>query len=133
MIEAIVEELDAKHALFAELEGIVRPDAILATNTSALSVTEIASAVSTPERVVGMHFFNPAPLMPLVEIVQRGAFVRCRRRCGITPSASASASGRSAATTRRASSSTASSSRFSTTVSASWTRRGSRRRISIPR
>jgi 3-hydroxybutyryl-CoA dehydrogenase len=70
VIEAIVEELDAKLALFAELEGIVRPDAILATNTSALSVTEIAAAVSTPERVVGMHFFNPAPLMPLVEIVR---------------------------------------------------------------
>ena len=70
VIEAIVEELDAKLALFAELERIVRPDAILATNTSALSVTEIASAVSMPERVVGMHFFNPAPLMPLVEIVE---------------------------------------------------------------
>jgi 3-hydroxybutyryl-CoA dehydrogenase len=70
VIEAIVEELDAKLALFAELEGIVRADAVLATNTSALSVTEIASAVSTPERVVGMHFFNPAPLMPLVEIVR---------------------------------------------------------------
>jgi 3-hydroxybutyryl-CoA dehydrogenase len=70
VIEAIVEELDAKLALFAELERIVRPDAILATNTSALSVTEIASAVATPERVVGMHFFNPAPLMPLVEIVK---------------------------------------------------------------
>jgi len=70
VIEAIVEDLKAKHTLFAELEGIVRPDAILATNTSALSVTEIASAVSTPERVVGMHFFNPAPLMPLVEIVR---------------------------------------------------------------
>jgi 3-hydroxybutyryl-CoA dehydrogenase len=70
VIEAIVEELDAKLALFRDLEGIVRPDAILATNTSALSVTEIAAAVSTPERVVGMHFFNPAPLMPLVEIVR---------------------------------------------------------------
>jgi 3-hydroxybutyryl-CoA dehydrogenase len=70
VIEAIVEDLDAKQSLFAELEAIVRPDTILATNTSALSVTEIASAVSTPERVVGMHFFNPAPLMPLVEIVQ---------------------------------------------------------------
>jgi 3-hydroxybutyryl-CoA dehydrogenase len=70
VIEAIVEDLDAKLALFSELEGIVRADAILATNTSALSVTEIASAVSTPERVVGMHFFNPAPLMPLVEIVR---------------------------------------------------------------
>jgi 3-hydroxybutyryl-CoA dehydrogenase len=70
VIEAIVEDLAAKKALFSELEGIVRPDAILATNTSALSVTEIAAAVSTPERVVGMHFFNPAPLMPLVEIVR---------------------------------------------------------------
>jgi 3-hydroxybutyryl-CoA dehydrogenase len=70
VIEAIVEDLDAKLELFRELEGIVRPDTILATNTSALSVTEIAAAVSTPERVVGMHFFNPAPLMPLVEIVR---------------------------------------------------------------
>jgi 3-hydroxybutyryl-CoA dehydrogenase len=70
VIEAIVEELEAKLALFAELERIVGPETVLATNTSALSVTEIAAAVSTPERVVGMHFFNPAPLMPLVEIVR---------------------------------------------------------------
>ena len=70
VIEAIVEDLGAKLAVFTELERIVRADAILATNTSALSVTEIASAVETPERVVGMHFFNPAPLMPLVEIVR---------------------------------------------------------------
>jgi 3-hydroxybutyryl-CoA dehydrogenase len=70
VIEAIVEELGAKTAFFAELEQIVRPDCILATNTSALSVTQIAAATSAPERVVGMHFFNPAPLMPLVEIVR---------------------------------------------------------------
>jgi 3-hydroxybutyryl-CoA dehydrogenase len=70
VIEAIVEDLEAKLALFAELDAIVGPDAILATNTSALSVTEIAAAVAAPERVVGMHFFNPAPLMPLVEIVR---------------------------------------------------------------
>jgi 3-hydroxybutyryl-CoA dehydrogenase len=70
VIEAIVEELEPKRALFAELERECRPDAILATNTSALSVTEIAAAISSPERVVGMHFFNPAPLMPLVEIVR---------------------------------------------------------------
>jgi 3-hydroxybutyryl-CoA dehydrogenase len=70
VIEAIVEDLHAKTVLFRELEGIVRPETVLATNTSALSVTEIAAAVSTPERVVGMHFFNPAPLMPLVEIVR---------------------------------------------------------------
>jgi 3-hydroxybutyryl-CoA dehydrogenase len=70
VIEAIVEELDAKRELFAELDRICRPDAVLATNTSALSVTEIAAATQRPERVVGMHFFNPAPLMPLVEIVR---------------------------------------------------------------
>jgi 3-hydroxybutyryl-CoA dehydrogenase len=70
VIEAIVEELDAKRALFAELDTIVRPDAILATNTSALSVTEIARATEWPERVVGMHFFNPAPVLQLVEVVR---------------------------------------------------------------
>ncbi len=70
VIEAIVEEIEPKRALFAELDRICRTDAILATNTSALSVTEIAAATTRPERVVGMHFFNPAPLMPLVEIVQ---------------------------------------------------------------
>jgi 3-hydroxybutyryl-CoA dehydrogenase len=70
VVEAIVEDLEAKIGLFAELESLTRPDAILATNTSALSVTEIAAGTSTPERVVGMHFFNPAPLMPLVEIVR---------------------------------------------------------------
>src|SRR3954471_7691530 len=70
VIEAIVEELEPKRELFAELDRLTRSDAVLATNTSALSVTEIASACSKPERVVGMHFFNPAPLMPLVEIVR---------------------------------------------------------------
>jgi len=70
VIEAIVEELGAKQELFAELERVCRRDAVLATNTSALSVTEIASATSSPQRIVGMHFFNPAPLMKLVEIVR---------------------------------------------------------------
>jgi 3-hydroxybutyryl-CoA dehydrogenase len=70
VIEAIVEDLPPKRELFAMLEEICRPDAVLATNTSALSVTEIAAATTTPERVIGMHFFNPAPLMPLVEIVR---------------------------------------------------------------
>jgi 3-hydroxybutyryl-CoA dehydrogenase len=70
VIEAIVEDLAPKRQLFAELERVCGPDAVLATNTSALSVTEIASATERPERVVGMHFFNPAPLMPLVEIVR---------------------------------------------------------------
>jgi 3-hydroxybutyryl-CoA dehydrogenase len=70
VLEAIVEDLDAKRALFRELDALVAPEAILATNTSALSVTEIASATSRPERVVGLHFFNPAPVLPLVEVVR---------------------------------------------------------------
>lgn len=70
VIEAIVEELAPKRELFGELERICAADAVLATNTSALSVTEIAAATFSPERVVGMHFFNPAPLMPLVEVVR---------------------------------------------------------------
>ena len=70
VIEAAFEELQIKHELFSALSEIIRPDTILATNTSALSVTEIASAAERPERVVGMHFFNPAPLMPLVEVVR---------------------------------------------------------------
>jgi len=70
VIEAAFESLEVKQQLFSELEAVVRPDAILASNTSALSVTEIASLTERPERVVGMHFFNPAPLMPLVEIVR---------------------------------------------------------------
>src|SRR5947207_12141393 len=70
VIEAIVEELEPKRELFAELDRITRPDAVLATNTSALSVAAIAEATRHPERVVGMHFFNPAPVLPLVEIVR---------------------------------------------------------------
>jgi 3-hydroxybutyryl-CoA dehydrogenase len=70
VIEAAFEDLAIKHELFRALEDVVRDDAILATNTSALSVTEIASVLKHPARAVGMHFFNPAPLMPLVEIVR---------------------------------------------------------------
>jgi 3-hydroxybutyryl-CoA dehydrogenase len=70
VIEAAFEDLAVKQQLFRELEAVVREDTILATNTSALSVTEIASVLERPGRAVGMHFFNPAPLMPLVEIVR---------------------------------------------------------------
>jgi len=70
VIEAAFEELGVKHDVFSELERAVADDAILASNTSALSVTQIASVLERPERVVGMHFFNPAPLMRLVEIVR---------------------------------------------------------------
>jgi 3-hydroxybutyryl-CoA dehydrogenase len=70
VIEAVLEELELKRDVFAELDAIARPDAVLATNTSALSVSEIAEATQHPKRVVGMHFFNPAPVLPLVEIVR---------------------------------------------------------------
>lgn len=69
VIEAIVERLDVKAAAFRELLPSLRPDAILATNTSSLSVTTLGEAVGQPQRLVGMHFFNPAPLMKLVEVI----------------------------------------------------------------
>lgn len=69
VIEAIIEDLAVKKAMFKQLEGIVSTDCILATNTSSLSVAAIAAACEKPERVVGIHFFNPAPLMQLVEVV----------------------------------------------------------------
>ena len=69
VIEAIVEQLAAKQALFAKLEGVVGPEAILASNTSSIPITAIASQCKHPERVGGMHFFNPVPLMRLVEII----------------------------------------------------------------
>ena len=68
--EDLALELELKRKVFAELDRITRPDTVLATNTSALSVSEIAEATEHPERVVGMHFFNPAPVLPLVEIVR---------------------------------------------------------------
>ena len=70
VVEAVVEHLDLKREVFQALDGIVGPDAVLATNTSSLSVTEIASATQQPSRVVGMHFFNPAPVMQFVEVVR---------------------------------------------------------------
>jgi 3-hydroxybutyryl-CoA dehydrogenase len=70
VIEAVFEDLEVKQETFAALEHTVAPDAILATNTSALSVTQIAEATQSPERVVGLHFFNPAPVLPLVEVTR---------------------------------------------------------------
>jgi len=69
IVEAIVENLEAKQKLYADLEAIVSPDCIFGTNTSSISVTAIGSALKRPERLAGLHFFNPAPLMALVEIV----------------------------------------------------------------
>jgi 3-hydroxybutyryl-CoA dehydrogenase len=70
VVEAVPEHLDLKRSIFTMLDGIVGPDTILATNTSSLSVTEIAVSTSRPGKVVGMHFFNPAPVMKLVEVVR---------------------------------------------------------------
>jgi 3-hydroxybutyryl-CoA dehydrogenase len=70
VIEVIIEVMDVKKKAFAELDTIVKPDVIIASNTSSMSITEIASATKRPDKVVGMHFFNPVPLMKLVEVIR---------------------------------------------------------------
>ena len=70
VIEAATEDMEAKKALFAELDQLCKPETIIATNTSSLSITEIAAATNRPDRVIGMHFFNPVPAMKLVEIIK---------------------------------------------------------------
>lgn len=69
-IEAIAEDMETKHAIFAEIEAVAKEDAILSTNTSSLSITEIASKSKRPGKIIGMHFFNPVPMMKLVEIIK---------------------------------------------------------------
>ncbi len=69
VVEAVVEHLDLKRTIFQQLDEIVRPDAVLATNTSSLSVTEISAATSNPGRVIGLHFFNPAPVQAFCEVI----------------------------------------------------------------
>lgn len=93
IIEAATEDMAAKKALFAELDAVCKPETIIATNTSALSITEIASATKRADKVVGMHFFNPVPMMKLVEIVKglttseetRAAVVELANKLGKTP------------------------------------------------
>ncbi|WP_428868225.1 3-hydroxybutyryl-CoA dehydrogenase [Clostridium sediminicola] len=70
VIEAAIENMEIKKKIFAELDGICKAEAILATNTSSLSITEIASATKRPDKVIGMHFFNPVPVMKLVEVIK---------------------------------------------------------------
>lgn len=70
VIEAIVENVDAKREVFAALEGVVGPDAVFASNTSSLCITELAAATQRPDRFVGMHFFSPVPVMGLVEVIR---------------------------------------------------------------
>lgn len=72
VVEAAIENMKIKKEIFAELDEICKPETILASNTSSLSITEVASATKRPDKVIGMHFFNPAPVMKLVEII-RGA------------------------------------------------------------
>lgn len=93
IIEAIVEKTEAKIALFNQLAGINRDETVFATNTSSLSITQIAEGVKNPERVIGMHFFNPATIMKLVEVVKTGltneqtvkAIIALTKQLGKTP------------------------------------------------
>ncbi len=70
VVEAVIEDLDLKKSVFKELDDLCRPEVILASNTSSMSLTEIAAATNRPDRVCGMHFFNPVPLMRLVEVIR---------------------------------------------------------------
>lgn len=70
VVEAAVENMEIKKVIFKELDTICKPEAILATNTSSLSITEIASATNRPDKIIGMHFFNPVPMMKLVEVIK---------------------------------------------------------------
>ena len=93
IIEAATEDMEAKKALFAELDQLVKPEAIIATNTSSLSITEIAAATNRPDKVIGMHFFNPVPAMKLVEIIKglttseetKATIVELSEKLGKTP------------------------------------------------
>lgn len=89
VIEAIVEDLEAKRSLFRQLEALLAEDAILASNTSSLTVAEIAAACARPERVAGLHFFNPVPLMKVAEVIAavRTAPAVVQRLCALTESA----------------------------------------------
>ena len=70
IVEVVFEDLELKKKVFKELDELMRPEVILATNTSSMSITEIANATKRPDKVVGMHFFNPVPLMRLVEVIR---------------------------------------------------------------
>ena len=93
IIEAATEDMEAKKALFQELDELCKPETIIATNTSALSITEIAAATNRPDKIIGMHFFNPVPAMKLVEIVKglttsdetRETILDLTRKLGKTP------------------------------------------------
>lgn len=93
VIEAATENMESKKALFAELDTLCKPDTIIATNTSSLSITEIGAATNRPDKIIGMHFFNPVPMMKLVEIIKglatsdetRDTIVELAKTLGKTP------------------------------------------------
>lgn len=93
VIEAATEDMEAKKALFAELDELCKPETIIATNTSSLSITEIAAATKRADKIIGMHFFNPVPMMKLVEIIKglatsgetRDTIVQLAEKLGKTP------------------------------------------------
>ena len=92
IIEAATEEMESKKALFAELDQLCKPGTIIATNTSSLSITEIAASTNRPDKIIGMHFFNPVPAMKLVEIIKglatsetRDSILELTRKLGKTP------------------------------------------------
>lgn len=93
IIEAATEDMEAKKALFAELDQLCKPGTIIATNTSSLSITEIAAATNRPDKIIGMHFFNPVPMMKLVEIIKglatsdetRDVILQLTKNLGKTP------------------------------------------------
>ena len=101
IVEAVVERLDVKHQLFKDLAALNGPETILASNTSSLPITQLAAPIPGPERVVGLHFFNPAPLMALVEVISgvatapavADAVEALARRLGKTPVRAADAPG----------------------------------------
>jgi 3-hydroxybutyryl-CoA dehydrogenase len=93
IIEAATEEMESKKALFAELDQLCKPETIIATNTSSLSITEIAASTNRPDKIIGMHFFNPVPMMKLVEIIKglatsdetRDTILELTQKLGKTP------------------------------------------------
>jgi 3-hydroxybutyryl-CoA dehydrogenase len=93
VVEAVVERLDVKAAIFAELDRLTAPGAILASNTSSISITRLGAVTRRPEKVIGMHFMNPVPLMPLVEVIRghatsdetAGTILELARSLGKTP------------------------------------------------
>lgn len=93
IVEAVIERSEVKAAVFGELDRVAKPEAILATNTSSISITEIAAHTQRPDRVIGMHFMNPVPIMKLVEVIRghetsdqtTAAVMECSRAMGKTP------------------------------------------------